>query len=146
MPHVQSVPSFGSHASSSRQGASFGKSKSFAADADSLDDTRAQDRFSSARSISSQNFFNNDNDEAQSHRARIDQFSGSRSISSSQFFGREEQDPNHEMSAGEMASYFADTAKTKLAVISQATKEYGSRVSETLSTYWDRLKEKMDSY
>lgn len=143
IPHTQSVPSFSSH-SSSKHG--IGKSKSFAVDSDSPA-TPTQDHFSSARSISSQNFFADENNDTHLHRSRLEQFSSSRSISSSQFFGRdEESNLNHEMSASEMATYLADSAKTKFAVITQTTMEYGSKVSETLSGYWDRLKEKIDTY
>jgi len=94
----------------------------------------ASQNFSKAKSISSTQMFGEENKvDQQERRERLSKFEGSKSISSSEYYGEPE---NNDLTATDLASKLAFTAKADLSNVKEFATESAKKIHETASNWW----------
>jgi len=99
----------------------------------------AQDRFSKAKHISSDQFFNEDKEKEDADKQnRLNRFEGARSISSASYFDRDEEDMNRndDFNAGDVARRLASTAKTDLSQVKDFATDASRKISDMASSFF----------
>jgi len=104
----------------------------------------ARKNFTSAKSISSDQYFGTDKQDNNSHEKdmRLSRFAGSSSISSADYFDRDESATMSDMSASDVARKFAYTAKTDLGQFSTVVGEGARKLSTIASSFLNDLQDR----
>eukprot|EP00210_Caulerpa_lentillifera_P002297 g2206.t2 len=131
---MPSKPSSKSSRSSRAQGGKLESSKA---------DSTAVDRFSNAKAISSDQFFNrNDEDTSYEHQSKMEKFSGATAISSDAYFGRANAQNNKadlDVTAADLAARFSITARQEAAHWKAAAQNAGKKLSNLAQNFINDL-------
>eukprot|EP01133_Synstelium_polycarpum_P008922 gene8922-10454_t len=105
----------------------------------------ARVNFSSAKSISSKQYFGDDQDQQDPEKnARLSKFSGATSISSAQYYDRDETPTIYDMRASDLAKQFVYTAKTDFknisTIVMDSSKKLSTMATNALSDLQDRYR------
>jgi len=99
----------------------------------------AQDKFSKAKHISSDQFFNQDKEKEDADKqSRLSRFDGARSISSASYFERDEDEMNRneDFNASDVARRLAYTAKTDLSQVKDFAADTSRKISDMASSFF----------
>lgn len=106
-------------------------------------DSVAMDRFSKAKAISSDQFFNrNDEDTSYEHQSKMEKFSGATAISSDAYFGRSNAQNNKadvDVTAADLAARFSVTARQEAAHLKTAAQNAGKKLSTFAQNFINEL-------
>jgi len=99
----------------------------------------AQQNFSQAKHISSDQFFGRDKEKDDADKqARLSKFDGARSISSASYFERDEEEmgPSDDFNAGDVARRLAYTAKSDLSQVKELAADASRKLSDMASNFF----------
>jgi len=104
----------------------------------------ARKNFSSAKSISSDQYFGTDKQDSNSQERdyRLSKFAGATAISSAAYFDRDESASIGDMTAGDVARNFAYSAKADLGQISNVVGEGAKKISAIASSFLSDLQDR----
>jgi len=103
----------------------------------------AQQQFGRAKAISSNQFFADEDKDAEAdRRSRVTKFEGARSISSANYFDRNEDDLGPDVDASDVARRLAYTAKTDMAQVKDIVTEGGRKVAAAAGAFFSELSDR----
>lgn len=104
----------------------------------------ARKNFTSAKSISSDQYFGTDKQDTNSHEKdmRLSKFAGATSISSADYYERDESQQMSDMTASDVARKFAYTAKTDLGQLSTVVGEGAKKLTNIASSFLTDLQDR----
>jgi len=108
----------------------------------SQESTSAKERFAKAKAISSDQYFNrqDDQDNSYEHQARMEQFTGATAISSDAYFGRSSQSkPESDVSVADMAARLSFQARQEAANLKSAAQNAGKKLSSFAQNFMNEF-------
>lgn len=104
----------------------------------------ARQKFSNAKSISSDQYFGNDKQEQNNYEreTRMARFQGAQSISSADYFERDESVSVSDMSASDVARKLAWSVKSEMGSLSSVLSEGGKKMSQMANSMLNELQER----
>ncbi|CAN8267271.1 unnamed protein product [Cochlearia groenlandica] len=123
----------------------FSKKSSLASSKVQVEETdEARTKFSNAKSISSAQFFGNQNRDADlESKATLQKFSGSAAISSSDFFGRGQDDSNVDITASDLINRISFQAQQDMSSLANIAEEAKNKLGSLASGLFSDLQDSM---
>jgi len=104
----------------------------------------ARKNFSSAKSISSDQYFGTDKQDNNNfeRQQKISQFQGARAISSAEYFDRDETVPISDMTASDLARKFAYSAKTDIGSLAAGAIDASKKLGDIASNFFNDIQDR----